>query len=965
MNFGKIAIKTLAWFLLVITLTIAGVLFSFFYNFGALTTVADLRADKDKAQEQFGDADAVMNELLAVADNDQGYQALFDGKTLDGWRGIPGFWRVENGEIIGESTTPLENQQFLVSEQTFSDFALKFDFFVDSESLANSGLFYRAEVVNESDLYINGYQGDIDFLTVTNWAGSFYDERSYYNEDGFQSSGKMFTHTGERLWVGSDGGRVVVEQLQDPDTLIGKLKKGEWATYTIVAKGGHFIHRINGEIYSDTIIEDPGRTQGVLALQLHQYMTMTARFRDMRIKTLSKLVDNALLADETSGDDWATYGRTFSMRHYSPLKQIDKSNVGDIGLAWFHDLDVNQRADSQPLAFDGVVYTAAGLSIVQAFDAESGELLWRYDPDVASVAGVRLRTAWGIRGLALWEKLVIVGTQDGRLIALDQKTGELIWSAMTLKPGEESSITGPPRVYNGKVVIGFGGAERAKVRGAVSAWDAATGDFLWRFYTVPGNPADGFENKAMEMAAETWTGDWWKYGGGGTAWHGMTYDREFNQLYIGTGNGGPQNWKIRNPGGGDNLFLASVVALNADTGEYLWHYQENPNEAWDYNSTMDMVLDTIEVDGKPRKVLMHAPKNGFFYVIDRENGKLISAEKVGTQVIWAKEIDIQTGRPVEEPGIRYEEGSVMVWPGAFGAHSWPPMSANPSTGLVYIPMIQDAGSYTSDGVNISEWTPTPGIWNNGLGWPDIQVPFDKFGSSLLAWDPVLQQAAWRIPLPGSWNGGTMTTGGNLVFQGHMDGTLNAYDAQTGDLLWSYNAGVSVLGAPISFMWENTQYISVLSGPPSGPASALLPDTSEFGWRYRGHPRRILTFALNGKTGLPVSPAAKPEQPLADPSFQIDKDLAGSGAVLYHQTCWSCHGIRVVAGGAAPDLRASAISLNREVFTAIVRDGAMLEAGMPSHKEFTDTQIKSLQHYIRSEAHNPNENDTTGVTAGGL
>ena len=922
------------------------------YHFGSFTTIADLRADEERALLQFEDADAVMQALLAQADDDSGYQLLFANSNLAGWQGSTDIWRIENGELVGESSEPLEKQEFLVSDRRFSDFAIKFDFLVDGESLANSGLFYRAELVDEADHYINGYQADIDFSTLLEWAGSFFDERSYYDDSGFHAVGKLQTHTGQRVWVGPDDGRVVVDQLGDPDELVRKLSKGEWASYTIVASGNRFIHRINGEVYSDTILEAPERKTGRLAFQLHQYLAMTARFRNVRVKELSASmqVDDSLLANEHAGQNWATWGRTFSVSHYSPLEQVNRDNVRQLELAWYRDLNVNQRADSQPLALNGVLYVAAGLSIVQALDAATGELIWRYDPEVHKFAGERLRGSWGIRGLALWGELVIVGTHDGRLIALNQKTGGEAWSVQTLEPGEESAITGPPRVYDGKVVIGFGGAERAYSRGAVSAWDAASGEFLWRFYTVPGNPADGFENAAMEMAAQTWSGEWWKFGGGGTVWHGISYDHELDQLYIGTGNGSPQNWQVRNPEGKDNLFLASIVALDADTGEYRWHYQQNPNEAWDYNSTMDMVLDTMEIDGMPRKVLLHAPKNGFFYIIDRETGKLLSARQIARRVNWADGIDLETGRPVDRPGARYRDAEALIWPGAEGAHSWPPMSLSPITGLVYIPTMHQATAFSSQGVVAEQWEPAPKAWNNGLGWAATPLPVDEFGSALIAWDPEAQQIVWEQPTPGVWNGGTMATAGNLVFQGHIDGSFNAFDAQTGERLWRFDAGVPVLGPPVSFSWQGRQLIAVLSGPPIGPVS-FQANTAAFGWRYRDHPRRILVFALDGTATLPAVPAPGLEAPLVDDTFALDADKVMPGLILYHQHCFSCHGAQALAAGAAPDLRASPIMLNFDVFAAIVRDGALLSAGMPQYSEFNDEQLQSLQHYIRSAAGN--------------
>jgi quinohemoprotein ethanol dehydrogenase len=375
-----------------------------------------------------------------------------------------------------------------------------------------------------------------------------------------------------------------------------------------------------------------------------------------------------LIADERDGANWPSFGRTYSETHASPLADINAGNVARLGLAWSLDLPGISNGATVPLAVDGIVYFTVGQSIVHAVEATTGRLLWRHDPEVAKVAGRKLRITWGPRGIGWWEGKVYVGTTDGRLIAIDAKNGRQVWSAQTVDPGNELTITGPPRVFNGKVIIGNAGSEFGANRGYVTAYDAESGEQAWRFWIVPGNPADGFENAAMEMAAKTWTGEWWKFGGGGQAWNAMTYDPQFNRVYIGTGNGAPWNRKVRSPGGGDNLFLCSIVALDADTGEYAWHYQTTPGETWDYNSAMDITLATMTVDGRPRPVILHAPKNGFFYVIDRETGKVLSAEKFG-KVTWAERVDLATGRPVEAPGARYEDGPALIWPSTMGVHN--------------------------------------------------------------------------------------------------------------------------------------------------------------------------------------------------------------------------------------------------------------------------------------------------------
>jgi quinohemoprotein ethanol dehydrogenase len=511
-----------------------------------------------------------------------------------------------------------------------------------------------------------------------------------------------------------------------------------------------------------------------------------------------------------------------------------------------------------------------------------------------------------------------------------------------------ATITGAPRVFDEKVVIGSAGGDWW-ARGALSCFDVRTGKLLWRFYTVPGNPAEGFESKAMEMAAKTWSGEWWKYGGGGTVWDGITYDRDFNRIYIGTGNGDPQNWKIRNPKGGDNLFLDSIVALDANTGEYVWHYQLNPNDAWDFDATMNVVLAELTISGKIRKVMMQAAKNGFFYVIDRETGRVISAENFD-RVTWAERIDLTTGRPVEYPGIRYEKEPVLIWPGKLGAHGWQPMSYSPKTGLVYIPTSRYAGIYSSEGVDPATWVPNPKSWNSGMSTqpvPGLKPPVEEFKSYLQAWDPVRQTAIWKVDLPSMASGGAMASAGGLVFQGDADGTFNAYDASTGAKLWSFNARVAVLGSPISYSVGGRQYITVLSGPPS--ATTATPDSAKFGWQHRDHPRRILTFALDAKGELPATAPPRLGTPLLGDDFEPKPGVGTRGATLYGVNCLTCHGVGAVAAGAAPDLRESAISLDRDAFRQFVRSGALEPKGMPKFDEMSDDDLEAIRHYIRVRA----------------
>lgn len=665
--------------------------------------------------------------------------------------------------------------------------------------------------------------------------------------------------------------------------------------------------------------------------------------------TAALATPNQPLLDSSSGKDWPAFGRTYGEQHYSPLAQVSDATVQDLGLAWHMDLGPGNPVTG-PLAVDGVLYFATGYSIVHAVDPATGKLLWVHDPKVTEVAGKRLRMGWGIRGIAYWNGKIYTGTHDGRLLALDARTGALVWSAMTLEEGGDSLfISGPPRVFDGKVIIGNGGADQADVRGYVTTFDAETGRQLWRFYTVPGNPADGFENEAMAMAAKTWFGEWWKHGGGGTVWNAMTYDADTDAILLGVGNAAPWNHRVRSEGKGDNLFLASIVALDARTGAYRWHYQVNPGETWDYNASMDMQLAELTIAGQPRKVVMTAPKNGFFYVIDRTNGQLISAEPF-VKVTWASKIDLASGRPVENPAARYPDGSTFeLWPSPVGAHSWLPMAFHPGTGLVYIPAIEMATSYSDVGVDPATWQRVPGNAVDGATTPDFVVAEDNplnGTSSLLAWDPVSQQPVWQVQNPGPWNGGVVATGGNLVFQGRIDRQFNAYAADTGKLLWSFDTRAAVLAPPITYEANGVQYVTVLTGMGTSAAAfgPLLPENID----YRTEAKRVLTFALHGKDTLPPR-VATPLTAIPDADFTPPAQPNMNGLLVYAQRCATCHGVDVVAAGQAPDLRSSGIVLAPEAFASVVRDGALVARGMPRFEELTEQELADTRAYIRGEA----------------
>ncbi len=661
------------------------------------------------------------------------------------------------------------------------------------------------------------------------------------------------------------------------------------------------------------------------------------------------IVDDAALADETQEANWLAYGRTSSEKRFSPLAEIDDSNVAGLAPDWYLDLPGERNLSSTPLVVDGVLYFVGSMNMVRAVDATSGDLIWQYDPRVREYAD-RMRAGMDhSRGIAYWGDKIYVATWDGRLNAVDAATGRELWSTQTIDPDLPMYITGAPKVFKGKVLVGNGGTEAGKNRGYVTAYDAETGEQAWRFYIVPGNPADGFESEAMRMAAETWTGAWWEHGGGGNAWHGFTYDAELDQLYIGTGNGSPWNRKIRSPEGGDNLFLCSIVALDPDTGEYLWHYQTVPGETWDFNSNMDIVLTDLEIDGEERQVLLHAPKNGFFYVIDRANGRLISAEKY-VEVNWASHVDLETGRPVETEGARYEDGRGQITPGPIGGHNWHAMSFNPRTGLAYYPAIHANWEFSDvafdlDTYRTREWSALDtGVEAVATG----STRDDQLFSTLQAWDPVRQELAWEVPLPGLYNPGTLTTAGNLVFQGRVDGVFAAYAADSGEELWRTDLGLGIQGAPITYSVDGKQYVALLVGWGGVMAGLGGEMQASHGWAYGVHQRRLVAFSLEGNETIPEQPDPVVPEPIRS-DFEVEAGLALEGSGVYQQKCFLCHGPEGIAGGQAPDLRASLVVTQLEEFASVVRDGARAVNGMPMYQDITYDELVSLQHYLRDRA----------------
>ena len=592
----------------------------------------------------------------------------------------------------------------------------------------------------------------------------------------------------------------------------------------------------------------------------------------------ARRVDDAALksaAKSATDGDWLTYGLTPGETRYSPLKLIDASNVKRLGLVWSYEVgDGGGDQEATPLVWNNTIFSVTNWSIVFAVDARTGQQKWRWDPEVNRNA-TRDKMCCGVvnRGLALYHNKIYVPVNDGRLVALDADTGKPVWETRVSYTQNEQTLTVAPRIAKGKVIVGPAGADRP-TRGFFAAYDAETGRELWKFYTVPGDPAKGFESSAMRKAAATWDGDWWKLGGGGSVWDGISYDPESDLLYVGTGNAEPWPQALRTKDestGHDNLYVASIVAVQASTGELKWHYQMVPGDEWDYDSVQQMILTDLNINGKTRKVIMQANKNGFFYVLDRITGEFISAQPF-SRVTWAKGIDQKTGRPIINTEVKYGKDPVPVSPGGGGAHNWSPMSYNPQTGLVYIPSRGwDTFTYATNYDFKPEPSRVGGASQTGLNTNTVGMARKPTGpaigpepleggnlSTLVAYDPVKQEIRWRVPVGNSRYGGTLSTASNLLFQVAPDGRLIAYSADKGDKLFELATGVrNGLGPPITFLVDGKQYIALMGGS-GGTASPGVSD----GVTTATKPR-LLVFGLDGKAEL-AKPGAGPAPASADP-----------------------------------------------------------------------------------------------------
>ncbi|MDC0598831.1 PQQ-dependent dehydrogenase, methanol/ethanol family, partial [Gammaproteobacteria bacterium] len=595
--------------------------------------------------------------------------------------------------------------------------------------------------------------------------------------------------------------------------------------------------------------------------------------------------------------------------------------VQQLGLSWFADYDTNLSQQGTPLYIDGVIYVSTAWSKVYAFDARNGEQLWQYDPETPKEWAVKVCCGIVNRGLAAFEGKIYLGTLDGFLVAIDASTGEELWRKLTIDQDEQYTITSAPRVIKGKILIGNSGSEFG-VRGYVGAYDVNNGEEIWRFYTVPGNPELGFENPQMELAATTWSGEWWELGGGGTVWDAIVYDVENDLVFFGTGNGTPWNQRERDPAGGDNLFIASLVAVRPDTGEYVWHYQTTPGDTWDYDAMSPIMLLNLPFGGEERRVLVQANKNGFMYVLDAITGDLLKADPF-TAVNWAEGVDLATGRPIENPAARYDStGAFNLAPGVQGAHAWHTNAWNPETGLVYI--AAQRAYFVMKGAE--DFVPNPVGTNLGLDFGAINTFYTnnpdaprEFVGYVSAWDPVEGKEVWRSEEHDGPTGSLLATAGGLVFSGGGNNTneFRAYDAVSGEKIWQMDTQTGVVAPPITYELDGKQYIAISVG------------INQAGNYYAPSYSRMLVLSLNGSAQLP-QPVSFEAPQLNPPELTASAEEIAAGEQHYGQVCSICHGTNGQNRGANfPNLLVSPMLHSQVGFDQIVLDGVRTERGMVS------------------------------------
>jgi len=656
-------------------------------------------------------------------------------------------------------------------------------------------------------------------------------------------------------------------------------------------------------------------------------------------QSAGNVTNERVLAESGNGENWFLKGGDFNGSHYSPLSRINEENIGQLSLAWAMDLPIPDGTPTTPIVVDGVIYIGGAYSKVVAVDAVDGRLLWTYEPDFSELFAETPWLSWisrANRGVAVWDGSVYVTTADCRLVALDAETGTQQWEKQTCEVANGYSISDSPYVGGDKVFVGNAGSEAEENnRGYISAYDAKTGDLVWRFFIVPSHIPEENDTAALKMAAKTWTGDTLeKVGGGGNSWNEMTYDPVSNQLFFGTAGSNRYDYATRSPDGGDNLFLSSIVAINAETGEYNWHYQTVDKDSWDFNATMNIILADLSIDDENRETVLIAPKNGFHYALDRHTGELLTAGKYA-KVNWATHINMETGRPNYDPGAEYwnapDGETILFWPNFWGAHSWNPMAFHPDLGLSYIPVIDlptaiDNEGNSEDVIMLTEVDGEP------------HVP-----GKLVAFDPATQSIRWSANHALPYNGGLMATGGNLVFQGNAEGKFVAYAADSGEEIWAVQTGSAINAAPASYAVGGTQYVLI----PIGVAGGLQYRYPEMhaATQVKG-PVRLMAFSLSGDAEMPDPGSGYP--PLPDqPALEASVEEIAMGEAIFGEACNGCHGGGAVArfGGTVPDLR-YANAETHATWHGIVVGGAKAGNGMPG-MELEVEESEAIRKYVLS------------------
>ena len=658
-----------------------------------------------------------------------------------------------------------------------------------------------------------------------------------------------------------------------------------------------------------------------------------------------------LLQAQSDTNDWLTGGRDYRQSYYSPLTDINKRNVRQLGFAWEYDIGPKAIFESTPIVVDGVMFASGMGGAVYALDAKTGIERWRFEPKLVPTSCAGRTTN---RGVAVWQGKVYVVSVDGYLYALDADRGQVVWKVDTIVDRSRGyTSTGSPYVANGKIVIGNAGAE-CDARGYVTAYDSATGKQAWRFFIVPGDPKRGFEHPELEMAAKTWSPDsLWEVGLGGTAWDGMAYDPFLNLLYVGTGNGTPWVRELRSPGGGDNLFLSSILAINPDTGRLIWYYQTTPGDNWDYTATQKLILADLRLHGRKRQVIMQAPKNGFFYVLDRRTGELLSADPYAT-VTWASGVDLKTGRPKEVAQGDYFKEPKLIFPGTSGAHNWHPMAYNPKAGLVYIPARDWPAALT---MPVAPFVYRKGQGNVGASFISLEsangtndaerqriIASLKAGQPnpeprffINAWDPVERRVVWQAETQ-SWNG-VMTTAGGLVCYGRKDGQFIFLNATSGTQLHTIGVGQNMASAPMSYKVGSEQYIAVMADDAKATGDGFALESA-------GQNGRILAFKLKGGDVPPriVDDAGKGPTPPPIERFGTS-DQVKWGHQLYERHCMVCH----AEGGRAPDLTRMDSDTHAS-FLGIVIEGLRADRGMASFRTIlSKDDAEAIHAYLTDSA----------------